>query len=224
MTDTDPYNTWKQARGNRPVPERFADGVMDEIRRRHCPAKKGTGYFFAAIRPRDSASGIEKVACPRFCYRTEPVRRGDVVVFRDPDNRSQAFFKRVVALPGDTVELRANELYVNGKQLPRQLVPDAAATAPAGRAAPAVYVETNARARYRIRLADPGPDGPTSPGDVPELTVPTAHCYVLGDNRNLSKDSRAFGPIPLADLIGRAEQIYFPRWQSLRPEPGSDPE
>ncbi len=55
--------------------------------------------------------------------------------------------------------------------------------------------------------------------DYPRTLVPNGHCFVLGDNRSPSKDSRAFGPIPLADVKGRVEFIYLPAgsWKRFGP-------
>ena len=69
-------------------------------------------------------------------------------------------------------------------------------------------------------MPQPIQDVPTRPAgaDYPRTVVPKGHCFVLPDNRNSAKDSRTFGPVPIGDVIGRADHIYFPRWQSLRPD------
>jgi signal peptidase I len=68
-------------------------------------------------------SDQERIFINKFVYRFEPIERGDVVVFWYPLDRSKSFIKRVVALPGETVELRAGRLYVNGKELTEPYVP-----------------------------------------------------------------------------------------------------
>jgi len=68
-------------------------------------------------------SDQERIFINKFVYRFEPIERGDVVVFWYPLDRSKSFIKRVVALPGETVELRAGRLYVNGKELSEPYVP-----------------------------------------------------------------------------------------------------
>ena len=68
-------------------------------------------------------SDQERIFINKFIYRFEPIERGDVVVFWYPLDRSKSFIKRVVALPGETVEIRSGNVYVNGKELPDQYVP-----------------------------------------------------------------------------------------------------
>jgi signal peptidase I len=68
-------------------------------------------------------SDQERIFINKFVYRFEPIERGDVVVFWYPLDRSKSFIKRVVGLPGETVEIRSGEVYVNGRELPDQYVP-----------------------------------------------------------------------------------------------------
>ena len=68
-------------------------------------------------------SDQERIFINKFIYRFEPIERGDVVVFWYPLDRSKSFIKRVVGLPGETVEIRAGNVFVNGRELPDQYVP-----------------------------------------------------------------------------------------------------
>src|ERR1700722_5319468 len=68
-------------------------------------------------------SDQERIFINKFVYRFEPIDRGDVVVFWYPLDRSKSFIKRVIGLPGDTIELRAGHLYVNDKELLEPYVP-----------------------------------------------------------------------------------------------------
>src|SRR6266704_168640 len=68
-------------------------------------------------------SDQERIFINKFVYRFEPIERGDVVVFWYPLDRSKSFIKRVVGLPGETVEIRQGALYVDGKNIPEPYVP-----------------------------------------------------------------------------------------------------
>ncbi len=68
-------------------------------------------------------SDQERIFINKFVYRFEPIERGDVVVFWYPLDRSKSFIKRVVGLPGETIEIRMGHVYINGKELPDQFVP-----------------------------------------------------------------------------------------------------
>ena len=68
-------------------------------------------------------SDQERIFINKFVYRFEPIQRGDVVVFWYPLDHSKSFIKRVVGLPGETVEIRQGVLYVNGKSIPEPYVP-----------------------------------------------------------------------------------------------------
>src|SRR6202042_122186 len=68
-------------------------------------------------------SDQERIFINKFIYHFEPIDRGDVVVFWYPLDRSKSFIKRIVGLPGETVEIRSGNVYVNGKELPDQYVP-----------------------------------------------------------------------------------------------------
>ncbi|MHB8411597.1 MAG: signal peptidase I [Candidatus Acidiferrales bacterium] len=68
-------------------------------------------------------SDQERIFINKFVYRFEPIHRGDVVVFWYPLDRSQSFIKRVIGLPGQTLQIRAGELYVNGKHVAEPYVP-----------------------------------------------------------------------------------------------------
>lgn len=106
------------------------------------------------------------------------VRRGDIVAFRYPKDPALTFLKRVVALPGDQVEIRRGVLYLNGK-------PQAEA-----------YIEHTQRAAGDRDSMRP-------------LTVPAGHMFVMGDNRDDSEDSRYFGTVPLASVLGEPVFIYW---------------
>lgn len=122
-------------------------------------------------------------------------RIGDVVAFRIPGERSVLAVKRVVAVGGQTVELRRKRLLVDGVA-----VPD-----------------------VHARLGTPDA-APLAGDDFGPARIPPAHVFLLGDNRDDSHDSRAFGPVPSADVVGRAVAVAWSwdqgprdavRWQRI---------
>jgi len=146
----------------------------------------------------------------KIAYKSIDPKRGDLIVFANPEDRRINYIKRVVAVAGETVEIKNSELYVNDQKLPRQKLPqstldDIRIQVGEKPLEGDVYDETNGSAKYKIFMAER-----KTPGDFAKITVPKHHCFVLGDNRNLSKDSRHFGPILLATVKGRADYLYFP--------------
>lgn len=149
----------------------------------------------------------------KLAYKNSDPKRGDLVVFINPENRRQNYIKRIVAAAGDTVEIKDNELYVNNQQLKRQKLPqsvlDNIRIKVNGESLEGdVFYEINGDAKYKIFLAKPPHN--QAPHDFAKITVLKYHCFVLGDNRNLSRDSRHVGPIPLATIKGRADYLYSP--------------
>jgi signal peptidase I len=107
--------------------------------------------------------------------------------------------------------MKDNQLYVNGRQLQRQELPQSALdniriNYPNGRKAEGdVFYEFNDSAKYKILLTKSSLNH-----DFAQITVPKHHCFVLGDNRNDSYDSRNFGAVPVATIKGRADWLYWP--------------
>ncbi len=146
----------------------------------------------------------------KIAYKSIDPKRGDLIVFVNPEDRRINYIKRVVAVAGETVEIRNGELYVNDQKLLRQKLPqstlDNIRIKVKGKSLEGdVFEETNGEAKYKIFLAED-----KKPGDFAKITIPAHHCFVLGDNRNFSRDSRHFGPVPLATIKGRADFLYWP--------------
>ncbi len=139
-------------------------------------------------------------------YQRRFVRRGDKVVFRVWSEPGLKWVRRVIALPGDTVEVKDNEVFVNRQRLPREPVPRASLGAVAQVVNGELFEETNAGRRYRILFATDTKPLP----DYPEAKVPDGMCFVLGDNRNLSRDSRTMDFVALGDVLGDVQYRYWP--------------
>jgi signal peptidase I len=135
--------------------------------------------------------------------------RGDIVVFRYPEDPSVDYIKRVIGVPGDTVSYVNKELYINGKPIPQEHV----GTFVGGKGA---YGMTGADIRremlddvtHRILI-----DGNRRPAAteraVRGFVVPDGQYFVMGDNRDNSRDSRFWGTVPEENLVGRAFMIWM---------------
>jgi signal peptidase I len=107
--------------------------------------------------------------------------RGDVVVFIYPVDNSRDFIKRLIGLPGEFVEIKNGDIYINGDLLKDQRIKN-------------------------IYYYNRGDYGKTNVA----ITVPEGHYFVLGDNSGSSSDGRFWGFVPQENVIGRAELIYWP--------------
>lgn len=133
--------------------------------------------------------------------------RGDVMVFRFPEEPSVNFIKRVVALPGDTLRYEGKQLYVNGQRVEKQLLEEGPEASPQQ----LLLEEQLDQARYRIynNPRDPGPQ-------LREVSVPEGHYFTMGDNRDHSNDSRYWGFVPERNIVGRAFAVWM-QWDGGLP-------
>jgi signal peptidase I len=123
-----------------------------------------------------------------------PIRRGDVLVFKFPEDPKRDFVKRVVGVPGDTVSIRDKELFLNQ----------------ARQSEPRVFHSDD-----HVRADDPLlPASYRHRDQLAETRVPPGAFFALGDNRDDSNDSRFWGPVPAENVKGRPILIYW----SLPPE------
>ena len=108
-------------------------------------------------------------------------KRGDVVVFIYPEDKTKDFIKRLVGLPGDVVEIKGGSIYINDLPAPE-----------------AIFNQIYYYNRGQL----------SSPGE--KMVVPADNYFVLGDNSASSKDSRYWGFVPKDNLLGQAMIIYWP--------------
>lgn len=155
----------------------------------------------------------DRIIANKSVYKSIDPQRGDLVVFLNPANRQVNFTKRVVAIAGDTVEIKDDQLYINDEKLQRRKLPQSTLDdiRIKIRGEPLdgeIFEEINGNAKYKIILAKLPHDKMSL--NFAKITVSDHHCFVLGDNRNLSWDSRNFGPVLLATIKGRADYLYYP--------------
>ena len=109
------------------------------------------------------------------------LKRGDVVVFIYPEDRTKDFIKRLVAFPGETVEIKNGTIYINNKPL----------------------LDPVFNQKFYYNRGDLAQEGS-------RITVPAGDYFVLGDNSASSKDSRYWGFVPGRNILGKAMIIYWP--------------
>ena len=137
--------------------------------------------------------------------------RGDVFVFVPPHERTKHFIKRIVAVGGDTIETKGNTLYVNGVA-----IEDSAYTKHTSHAVGHQYdfppfrqpyhlPDDNAFAPYKL---SPNQFHMTFPEGLP-FKVPEGYVFAMGDNRDQSSDSRAWGPVSVNDIKGQAFMVFW---------------
>ena len=128
-----------------------------------------------------AATGVERTLLP-----VRPVERGDVVVFKYPEDPDRDFIKRIVGLPGETVEVKGTQVLINGTAIAQP---------------------------FAHFLLPHDPAAPVNEGDPRErfgpVTVPDGHYFAMGDNRDNSQDSRYWGFMPRDYVKGKALFVYF---------------
>jgi signal peptidase I len=133
----------------------------------------------------------DRVLVNKMSYRLHDVNRGDIVVFETPPKAKDAngeikdLVKRVVALPGETLETRAGRVFINGRPLEEP------------------YLENG------TKTCAPN-SNPTNCADIGAMKIPEDHVFVMGDNRTASKDSRFFDPIEESSIVGRVFVRIWP--------------
>jgi signal peptidase I len=147
-----------------------------------------------------------------------PIRRGDIIVFHYPIDPSMHLVKRVIGLPGDHVRLRDGRVYLSGRLLNEPYA--------VYRPSPPDGFRDNFP---RMSSAEPGIDSRwwiemRRLIDHGELIVPAGNYFVLGDNRNNSEDSRYWGFVPAAAIVGKPLLIYFSVRQAERSDPPAAPQ
>lgn len=115
----------------------------------------------------------------KYILRWGEIKRGDIIVFVFPEDPSKDFIKRVIALSGETIEIRKKKIYINGREIEDKW------------------------GFFSDDYVGPPRD------DFGPFQVPQGHVFVMGDNRDESNDSRFWGPVNIENIKGKAFIIYF---------------
>jgi signal peptidase I len=115
----------------------------------------------------------------KYIFRWGEIKRGDVIVFVFPEDPSKDFIKRVIALPGETIEIKRKKIYIDGREIEDKW------------------------GFFSDNYVGPPRD------DFGPFQVPPEHVFVMGDNRDESNDSRFWGPVNIQNIKGKAFVIYF---------------
>jgi len=132
----------------------------------------------------------ERVVVNEIVYKFASIKRGDIIVFHYDQQKD--FIKRVVGVPGDTVQMKNDQLFINGQPIPEP------------------YLDSEKRLWHQ--------KGELLTEDFGPIKVESNHLFVLGDNRRDSKDSRMIGSISKNQIVGRTDIVFWPiaQWEWLR--------
>lgn len=135
-------------------------------------------------------------------------QRGDVVIFKYPQDNRTDFIKRIIGLPNDKIKLENGRLFINGEMLPREEIENFVVRDNKGNAERYhQYIETLPNGiKHKILEVSDNEEA----DNVEELTVPEGYIFVMGDNRDRSDDSRiSVGFVPFENLVGKARILFF---------------
>ena len=138
----------------------------------------------------------DRLLAEKNVYEKRDPERGELVIFRPPTDRSIFYVKRIIGIAGDVLQQKDGQLTVNGTPVP--MTPSAVDPAKG------IFVESIGDSEHLVHDDEEG-----TKGDFPAITVPDYHVFVMGDNRDHSRDSRHFGPISISACLGRASYLFW---------------
>ncbi len=140
-------------------------------------------------------------------YFAHDPTRGDVIVFKYPQDNTTDFIKRLIGMPGDTIQMKNGVLFINGKAVPKKRIADYVETVDGFEHHVPQFEETLPEGKT-YKVLDRDPEGALD--NTEEFQVPAGHYFMMGDNRDNSDDSRAaVGYVPAENLEGKAEIRFF---------------
>ena len=139
----------------------------------------------------------------KLVYKLSEPQRGDIVVFKWPVNPQIDFIKRIIGMPGDTIEVKGEKVFINGKEVPLRFISKLLEDG----TDKLIYEEILPNGvRHKIALYE-YPFIPRK--DAYYAKIPEGYYFVMGDNRDNSEDSRYWGLLPRENIVGKAFVIYF---------------
>ena len=123
----------------------------------------------------------EYLLTDKISYQFQEPKRGDVIVFTAPKNEEYEYIKRIIGLPGETIQIKKGDIFINEKKLLEEYLPD--------------NIKTQSGSFLK---------------ESQSLVIPMDQYFVFGDNRAFSSDSRAWGTVPRENIVGKAWLCYWP--------------
>jgi signal peptidase I len=170
----------------------------------------GRIFFFELAETRSYSMVPTLVAGDVFILWTRGlIGQGDIALCANPEDPSEMIALRVVGLPGDRIAFQRNHLVINNRMIQHDIVD------------PLIYVDNTSgeKIEYAVKISEEYIGGSlfhvalmdrAGGGEARVLVVPKDHFFMVGDNRNLARDSRNFGSVPIESCIGRAVFLLWP--------------
>ncbi|HJN37744.1 MAG TPA: signal peptidase I [Gammaproteobacteria bacterium] len=180
------------------------------------PYRVPTGSLEPTVMPGDFLAvnqyiyGLRLPVLHKKLLKVSHPKRGDIVVFRPPHDPYQIFVKRVIGLPGETITYKDKKIFIDGKLVPQEFIGTDIDRYNLPTPLPVIRVSEKLNGKNHDIFLNPYED------HYPNLTtkIPEGHYFMMGDNRDNSGDSRAWGTVPEKDLIGKAVMVIM-NWDAF---------
>ena len=146
---------------------------------------------------------------PQRVFYKEP-KRGDVIIFKTPEDNKTDYIKRLIALPGDKIKMINSNLYINGEKVKKEKIKEEVYSNSYNEKIDVIHFrETLPNGRSYSIFEIPDKNIIFETNNFEEIIVPNNEFFVLGDNRDNSQDSRFIGGIPKDNLLGKAQIVFL---------------